>query len=80
MDAIVCDVRLHRCVLSEGRCYKYFFFNSVIIFLHLILLRIVALYKRGWVGWGCLYFVGKNVFWVVLACESLHVFTEDLAP
>ena len=31
VDAIVCDVRLQWCVLSEGRCHKYFFFNSVLI-------------------------------------------------
>ena len=46
MDAIVCDVCLQRCVLSEGCCHKYFFFfNCVIIFLHLTMTYSCTLQK-----------------------------------
>ena len=38
-------------------------------------------FRRGWIGRGCLYFIDMNVFWynyVILACESLHVYTVYL--
>ena len=64
MDAIVCDVCLQRCVLSEGRCHKYFFFfNCVIIFLHLTTTYRTLHFTKGggWVGVVCTLLVRMSL-------------------